>query len=282
MEKEVSLLVIRLGHRVDEAFLSKYPAASVIASPTTGLTHIDLAACEKRGIRIFSLANCRQAIQEITSTSELTLGLIIALLRCIPQANYDVVSNGRWDRDRFRSRQLSRLTLGIIGLGRIGGHLAKYGKTMGMHVIASDPYQPSTRFSELGADGRSLDILLNEADIVSIHANLRDDNIKMISGREISLMRSGALLINTARGALLDETAAADALRAGRLGGLAVDVLADEHCTTPWYESPLIAAAHDGLNIIVTPHIGGCTRDAMHITEECLADTVVNALGANI
>lgn len=276
-DERVSLLVIRLGKRLSADFLSRYPGLTAIATPTTGLTHIDLTQCRKRGIRIFSLADCRQAIDRVTSTSELTLGLIIALLRKIPQAHSDVV-RGRWDRDRFRSRQLSHLVLGIVGLGRIGGHVAGYAKALGMRVIASDPHQPPSRFDDMGVEARDLTMLVGEADIVSIHANLREDNARLISRSVLSYMRDGALLVNTARGALLDEDAAAAALRSGRLGGLAVDVLADEHSDATWSNSPLVAAARDCLNIIITPHIGGCTSDAMHITEECLADAVICAL----
>jgi D-3-phosphoglycerate dehydrogenase len=276
-EERVSLLVVRLGQRLVADFLSRYPSLTAIATPTTGLTHIDLSLCRKQGIRVFSLADCRQAIERVTSTSELTIGLIIALLRRIPQAHADVIS-GHWNRDRFRSRQMSRLVLGIVGLGRIGGHVAGYAKALGMRVIACDPYQPPSRFADMGAEARDLNALVGEADIISIHANLREDNVRLISRSVLALMRDGALLINTARGALLDEDEAASALRSGRLSGLAVDVLADEHGDTSWSDSPLIAAARDGLNVIITPHIGGCTSDAMHITEECLADTVVHAL----
>ena len=126
----VKVLVVRLGRSLDKACLGGYPSLRAIVTPTTGLTHIELAACEDRGIRIFSLADCRDAIDQLTSTSELTLGLIISLLRRIPMAHHGVLHEGCWDRDRYRSRQLSNLTLGIIGLGRIGGHLATYGNVL--------------------------------------------------------------------------------------------------------------------------------------------------------
>ena len=274
----VSVLVVRLAHCLDKKYLSKFSELKAIATPTTGLTHIDIEDCHRRNIRIFSLADCRQAIEKVTSTSELTVGLIIALLRNIPKAHLDVVDNRRWCRDRYRSRQLSCLTLGLVGLGRIGGHLAGYAQAFGMHVLGFDPYQPLSRFQELGVEQASLPALLRASDIVSIHANLREDNFAMLGSEEISCMRQNALLINTSRGALVDENASAKALRAGRLGGVAVDVLTDEHGDLSWNDSPLVAAARDGCNVIITPHIGGCTSDAMHITEECLADFVVSTM----
>lgn len=269
---QVKLLVVRLGRTLDEEYLADYPALCAIVTPTTGLTHIDLTACKKRGIRIFSLANCRDALDRITSTAELTLGLIIGLMRRIPMAHHSVIDLGNWDRDRYRSRQLSTLTLGIVGLGRIGGYLANYALAMRMRVVAYDPFKEDRHFEEACVERRGLDELLVMSDVVSIHANLTDDNHRLIGAREIALLASHALLINTARGSLLDEHAAVDALINNRLGGIAVDVLADEHTSEPLLLSPLVRAARAGLNVIVTPHIGGCTSDAMHITEDLMAE----------
>ena len=275
---QVKVLVVRLGHRLDEACLSKYASLCAIVTPTTGLTHIELSACEGRGIRIFSLADCRDTIDRITSTSELTLGLIIGLLRRIPMAHFGVLHESCWDRDRYRSRQLSNLTLGIIGLGRIGGHLAAYANALGMRVLAYDPLQTDQRFENLRVERKELDALLQEVDVLSIHANLTEDSRGLIGSREIKLLAPHALIINTARGALLDEDAAAKALQENRLGGIAVDVLSEEHSVKLPVQSPLVQAAKVGLNVIVTPHIGGCTSDAMHITEDRMAEVSVCAL----
>jgi D-3-phosphoglycerate dehydrogenase len=275
---QVLWLVVRLAHRLDPQFLEQFPNLHGIISPTTALTHVDMPYCSKRVIRVFSLANCPDAIQSVTSTSELTVGLMIALLRHIPFAHSDVIQHGQWNREAYRSRQLSRLSLGIVGLGRIGGHVAGYAKALNMQVFAYDPWKHDDIFSELGVRRSSLAELLSYCDILSIHANLRQDNIHLIGCAELALMKPSALLINTARGALLDELALSEALRKGKIGGAAVDVLETEHGDFDWQSSPLISAARDGLNVIVTPHIGGCTSDAMHITEERLAEVVVNEI----
>lgn len=279
---DISLLVVGLGRRLNSRFLDRFPALRAIASPTTAVTHIDIRACEKRGIQIFSLADCRTEITEITSTSELTMGLIIALLRGIPASNRSVVAEGIWDRRRYKSRQLSCLTLGIVGLGRIGGHLAGYGRAFGMEVVASDPWQPESRFRELGVRQCDLHELLEAADIISIHADLRPDNENLLDDTELDRLPPDALVVNTARGALLNERAAADRIRNGRIGGIAVDVLACEHNDgDAWSESPLVLAAREGHNVIITPHIGGCTMDAMRATEEFLARHVVGVMTGN-
>lgn len=275
---DVTLLVVRLNHRLDEGMLGRFPNLVAIATPTTGLSHIDAGYCAARRIRVYSLADCREAIEQVTSTSELTWGLIIALLRSIPAAHADVTVGFRWDRDNYRSRQLSRLTLGIIGLGRIGGHVAGYAKAFGMKVLACDPWQLPSRFDRLGVSRTPLEDLLAASDIVSLHADLRPDNVHLIGSRELTCMRSSALLINTARGALVDEAALVEALRSGRLAGAAVDVLESEHGEGGWNRSSLVAAARKGLNVIVTPHIGGCTSDAMHLTEERMAEIVAREL----
>lgn len=279
-EGEVSVIVVRLAHRIDRKLLDRFPSLRAVISPTTGLTHIDVEECRCRGIQVISLAECRDAINNVTSTAELTLGLMIALLRAVPSALRDVVGNGNWNRNHFRSRQLSRMTLGIVGLGRIGGHMARYAKALSMEIVAYDPHQPQERFAELGARRSDLIPLLKEADIISIHASLTEANYGFLGNSEIAAMRSHALVINTARGGLIDEAALADALRNGKLGGVAVDVLRDEDEGVDWIaESPLVKAAKDGFNVLITPHIGGCTSDAMHVTEESIADVAFRKFG---
>lgn len=268
--ERVSVLVVRLGHMIDAALLSRFPALKAVVSPTTGLDHIDEDACAARGIEVFSLKSTPEALERITSTSELTLGLILALVRRIPQANTDVVEKGDWQRNRFKGRQVAGLKLGIVGLGRIGRHVAGYARALGMTIVASDPLWPKTGFEYV--QRLSLPELLANCDIVSLHVKHTPKTRSLIGADQIGAMKAGALLINTARGEILDENAAAQALRAGRLGGIAVDVLANENAVADALAlSPLVAAAQAGLNVIITPHIGGCSQDAMHVTEEVMA-----------
>lgn len=268
---EVSVLVVRLNHKIDNAFLKSFPKLCWIISPTTGLNHIDLEACEEKSIQVLSLNDQPEAIQSITSTSELTIGLILSLLRNINAAHKDVAYHQHWDRDKFKSRQLSKLTLGIIGLGRIGGHVADYAHAFGMKVLAYDPYIPEEIFHDHNVEQCDFIPLLEQSDIVSIHAKLNPENHHLLGLTELSMMRKDALLVNTARGALLDEAAAVLQLEQGLLAGIAVDVLEYEHTEIDWKESPLVKAANASYNVLITPHIGGCTSDAMHITEEIMA-----------
>lgn len=274
----VEVLVVRLAVLIDEKFISKFAKLRAIVTPTTGLGHIDIDICRARGIRVFSLADCRDAILEVTSTAELALGLMIALLRNIVFANKDVVEQHNWDRDRFRSRQLSRLALGVVGFGRIGGHMARYGRALNMRVLGCDPYVDASHISASGVEATSFESILGQSDIISVHASLTEKNVHLFNASAVARMKPGVLLINTARGALLDEPAVVAGLRSGTIAGVAIDVLENEHTDRALSESPLLKAAQDGYNVIVTPHIGGCTTDAMHITEERMAEYVVQTL----
>lgn len=261
-------VVVRLGRAIDDTFLDRYPGLALVATPTTGLTHIDTAECQRRGVEVLSLQAVPAAIERVTATSELALGLLIAACRHLLPAAAHCAGGGR-DRDRFRGRMLSRMRLGLIGLGRLGGHLARSAQALGMRVVAHDPHQADHRFARFGLESCDLDTLLAHSDAVSLHADLRPDNHGCLGRREIGLLAPGAVLVNTARGELVDEAAIAEAVVAGRLI-YASDVLADEHGGPPSPLRALAASGHPGL--LLTPHIGGCCDDAMHLTEEALAE----------
>lgn len=265
-KEEITTLIVRLTP-LPEDFLKDFQSLKCIVSPTTGLTHIDLEFCRQAGITVLSLKGQQDFLAKITSTSELTLGLILSLLRRIPEANRAVVEDGGWDRERFKSRQCSGLSLGIIGCGRIGRHVARFAEALAMELRIYDPFISDSEWRQIGREPSTLDETLRNSDILTIHADDRRDNWGMINRKFLSGVKPGALLINTSRGELLDEAAVFEALKDGTIGGLAADVLANEHTGGHLKGSPLIQAARAGLNVIITPHIGGCSSDAMELTE---------------
>jgi len=200
--------------------------------------------------------------------------LMIALIRKITRANQDVVINKVWNRNLYKSKQLQGSTIGIIGLGRIGSMMSHFCKALGMNVLAYDPYISDASFNNLGVTKSSLRYLLENSFIISIHANLTNKNRHMISVEELSYMSPDTLIINTARGALIDESAVCKSIVSKRIGGIAVDVLENEHTDEELMNSELLSLAKKNYNVIVTPHIGGCTIDAMNITELAIAKTV--------
>lgn len=270
--------MVRLAHFIDEKVLDTFPNLKALVSPTTGTTHIDMQACERKGIRVFTLRNCMPKLEMITSTAEHALCLMLSLVRRMPQAHSSTVERGEWNRDNFCSRQLSSLRLGIVGIGRIGKWMARYAKVMGMEIAAYDPYIASEAFQSEGVSSLALEELCRRSDVLTIHADLRSDNISLIDSDLLDLLPKDAYLINTSRGELMDEEAVAKRVRNSKLAGVAVDVLRGEHESGCLINSPLVKAARDGFNVLVTPHIGGCTTDAMQQTEEILAELVAEEL----
>lgn len=278
LSPETTVLVVRLRYQVNDEFLSKFPKLHSLVTPTTGLQHLDLDAIADRSIQVYSLRDVRGEMHEITSTAELALGLILSLVRYIPSAHNDVVGKNSWNRMAFKGRQLSALTIGLVGAGRVGSQLASFLKALGARVIYCDP-DPDVRSRMIGfGDSLPLNELLQESDVVSLHASA-DHQSPILSADEFAAMKRGTLLVNTARAHLVEEESLTEALRSGHLGGLAMDVLWGEHREdfSPETES-VVQVYRNGGNIIITPHLGGCTREGMEKTEEIMAKFVTESL----
>ncbi len=270
---EITVLVVRLKNYIDESYILKFPNLKYLISPTTGLNHICKDSCLKHNITIISLNDCKEEIKDVTSTPEHTIGLMLCLVRNIVGAVNSVSSSLAWDRDKFRGRQLSGLNLGIVGLGRIGLQVACIATSLKMNIMAYDPLINSEIFEQNRIQRKeNLDDMLANVDILSINASLNKNNFNLIDSNEISKLKKGCFVINTARGELTNEEALVQALRAGNLGGIAVDVLSEEQQLDNVEKSPLVSGSREGLNIIITPHIGGCTLDSMIYTEIVIAE----------
>ena len=185
---------------------------------------------------------------------------------------------GYWDRDAFRGRELYGKTAGVVGYGRLGHIVARYLQAFDMRVLVSDP-DIDPQELEPGLTRVPLDKLLADSDVVSLHVNLCDDTYGFFAREQFDRMRRGAWLIKTARGELIDEAALLAALRSGRLGGAVLDVLCDED-TNGMMSRPLVEYARNNPRLIVTPHIGGCTRESMEKTERFLAGRLVAKIAA--
>lgn len=262
----------RLAHRLDGAFLDRAPLLVAVASATTGLNHIDLDACIARDISVISLKGETTFLSGITATAELTLSLILEALRRTGRAHRAVVDEGSWERDRFRGLQLRGLTLGIVGLGRLGTMVAGYAHAFHMNVLFCDPRPDKVLAPPCFAGRVSFKELLAASDIVTLHANYTHDNRAFFDDRAFACMNSAATFVNTARGELVDEEALLRALRTGAIAGAALDVLDAETERTPLgLGHPLIAYARAGGNLVITPHIGGACNDAMVSSERFVA-----------
>jgi D-3-phosphoglycerate dehydrogenase len=265
---QAEALWVRLRHKIDQEVLAAGPGLRVVATATTGLSHIDLEAAEQRRVRVLSLAGETDFLREVRATAEHTVGLLLALLRQTPAA-VDHVRQGGWNRDLFRGREVAGKTIGLVGYGRLGRRVAEYFLVMGARVVWSDP--------NVGGEGLTLAELLRASDVVSLHASLTPETRGFFGTRQFAAMRPGTWLINTARGELVDEAALLEALESGRLAGAALDVLEGED-STGMSDHPLVRYARRHANLLITPHLGGCTVESMEKTEQFLAEKLVALL----
>lgn len=265
---QADVLWVRLDHSIDREVLDAGAQLRAIVSPTTGLDHIDVRLAAEREIAILSLRGEREFLDSISATAELTWGLLLSLTRRIPAAAA-AVERGEWDRTRFRGHDLRGRTLGIVGLGRLGIQVARFGLAFGMRVLAYDPYQE--RWHPEVARCSTLRELLEASDAVSIHVPLQDATVRLIGAQEVGWMRPHAVLLNTSRGTIVDEAAVLEALEAGRLRGAALDVLPDERLADSPLAQRLIQYAARYENLLITPHLGGATFESMAATEIFMA-----------
>ena len=273
--KEAEVLWVRLRHQIDAEVLAAARRLKIIVTPTTGLNHIDLKEAHRRGIKVLSLQGETEFLNDIRATAEHTVALMLALLRRVPAAVAHV-GKGNWDRDQLKGREVFGKTIGIIGYGRLGRIVARYLKAFDARIFVSDPHIDHKSL-DTGISATSLEDLLRESDIVSLHVSLSDATQSFFGKEQFSRMKAGAWFINTARGELIDETALLDALRSGHVAGAALDVLCEES-SNGMINHPLVCYAREHDNLIITPHIGGCTVESMEKTETFLADHLLTLL----
>lgn len=242
------ILVTRHHNRVTSRVLDAARSLRVIVQGTSGLDNVD-PSWEARGLRLLGVPG-----ENANAVAELAIGHMITLTRTVP--HYDrMVRSGRWERgDCARRRELRGHTLGIVGLGRVGGRVARLARAFAVASIAFDPYLTADEMRARGAEKiESLDELLERSEILTLHVPLSRETRGMIGRREIGRLPGGAVVINTARGEVADVDALLEALASNRLAGIALDVYDPEPPDRTWPDDP---------RIILTPHVAGCTREA--------------------
>jgi len=263
-------LIVRNRSQVNAELLAAAPRLLAVGRLGVGLDNIDLPGCEARGITVIPAtgANAR-------AVAEYVIGTMLSLLRGAYASTADVAA-GKWPRNALsQGLEAHGRTLGVVGFGGIGRLAAQLARGLGMRVVGSDAALPPGHpaWQETGAEPLPLDDLLAQADVVTLHVPLTPETRHLLDAARIDRMRAGAVLINTSRGGIVDEAALADALRAGRLRGAALDVF--EHEPLP-AGSPLAQAP----NLILTPHIAGLTQEANTRVSDMVAAGVTMALDA--
>jgi D-3-phosphoglycerate dehydrogenase len=249
--------------------LQRAPNLKLFVTATTGSDHIDAVALAQAGIPLLTLKGQREVLRNITAAAEHSWLLLLACARHLRPALNDVLA-GVWDRQRYPGILLRGKTLGIIGCGRIGEWMSRYATAFGMKCLGYDPYispWPET------IENSSLEVVLSQSDFITVHVPLNDETRGLLGSREFSLVKSGAVLINTSRGEIVEESALSAALQAGRLAAAGLDVLQGEPEIA---QNRLIEYARNHANLIITPHIGGYSPDAVRYVLSFSCERIVD------
>ncbi|GDY14918.1 D-3-phosphoglycerate dehydrogenase [Planctomycetota bacterium] len=243
-------LVVRSATQVTAKVIAAgQPKLKIVGRAGVGVDNVDVPAATAAGVIVMNAP-----LGNIISAAEHTLGMLFAVARLIPQAHAKL-TKGEWDKKSFVGVELDGKILGIVGLGKIGKHVAQVMQAAGMSVIAYDPFLSPEVAKELRIEGVTLDDLLARADFVTLHTPLTEQTRNLINAQRLALMKKSARIVNVARGGIIDETALADALKKGVIAGAALDVFETEPLPAggPLYGLP---------NCILTPHLGASTEEA--------------------
>ncbi len=245
---EAHALLVRSGTRVTAEVLAAAPRLKLVGRAGTGVDNIDVAAATRRGVAVMNTPGGNSI-----AAAEHTWALMLALFRNVPAAARDL-AGGNWNRKKYMGRELQGKVLGVVGFGRIGREVAARARAFGMGVLVADPFVTASVAREHDARLVELPGLLAAADVVSLHVTLTPETRHLIDASALAAMKPGAVIVNCARGGLVDEDALLAALESGRLGGAALDVFETE----PPPPGPLLAHPR----VVATPHLGASTQEA--------------------
>lgn len=266
-KKKIEILFIKLRYKIDKNYLKYFTNLKFIVSPTTSVTHVDLKFCKQKNIKIIKLDQTDLNLKKVFSTAELTLGLILSLKRNIHKSFYDSKFKKNVSRYDYIGKSLNGLTIGIIGFGRIGKMVAKISRAFNLKIIIYD----KLRFKKLPKYIRQvekLDEIFENADIISIHMSPSDSNIDLINKNLLNKCLKKPIIINTSREVFINEVDLINSLKKGVISGIGLDVNKGEYEKDKIFD---LIKSNPKLNILLTPHIGGCTIDEMKTTEEIVS-----------
>jgi D-3-phosphoglycerate dehydrogenase len=263
---EFSALVVRSQTKVTAAVFAAAKNLKVVGRAGVGVDNVDVEAATKNGVIVMNTPG-----GNTISTAEHAFSLLMSIARSIPQADASLKA-GRWDRKKYEGVELYNKTLGVLGMGRIGGEIARRAIAFGMRVLAYDPYLSSSKARTLQVELiEDLDQLLPQADFITMHMPLTPETKHMLDERRLALVKKGARIVNCARGGLIDEAALKDALESGHVAAAALDVFEVE---PPPADFPLRALP----NIVFTPHLGASTAEAQENVGIEIAQSIRAAL----
>jgi len=265
---DASAILVRSATKVDAEALAAAKQLKVVARAGVGLDNVDVKAATQNGVMVVNAPT-----SNIVSAAELAVALMLAAARHVSPA-HAALKNGEWKRSKYTGIELYEKTVGIVGLGRIGVLVAQRLSAFGMNVIAYDPYVQAGRAAQMGVRMLTLEELLDEADFISVHLPRTAETVGLIGAAELARARSSLVLVNAARGGIVDEAALYDALKNGQIAAAGIDVFAEEPCT----DSPLFELE----NVVATPHLGASTDEAQEKAGIAVARSVRLALGGEL
>lgn len=263
---DADALIIRSGTQVDSELLAAAEKLRIVGRAGVGVDNVDLAAATARGVIVMN-APAANTI----ATAEHAFALLLSLMRHVPQGHASL-AEGQWARKAYTGAELRGKTLGIVGIGRIGREVGTRALAFAMRVVSYDPFMPDDTAREMGFEPvATLETLLAQSDIVTLHALVTPDTINMLNANTLAYMKDDARLVNVARGKLVDESALVAALDSGKLAGAALDVYAQE---PPEPGNSLIGHP----KVIHTPHLAASTIEAQTLVSTLIVEQVLDAL----
>lgn len=264
--KQTDFLHVRFKYKISKNFLLNAKKLICVSSPSTGKNHIDIEFLKQNKITFINLRNHKKEMNKIKSTAELTIGLVLALLRRIPES-FDHVKNGGWNRESFIGNDLNNKTLGIIGYGRLGKFVEKIARSFGMRVIKNDIKNIKNNIK--------LEELIQRSDIITIHVDYNINNKNFFTEKHFNLMKNNSYFINTSRGELVNQSALINGLKEKKIAGAAIDVVDDEFTLTSSSNKDLFKYAKKNSNLLITPHIGGLTEESISLSETIIFKSLI-------
>ncbi|MDI6801684.1 MAG: phosphoglycerate dehydrogenase [Thermodesulfovibrionales bacterium] len=261
---EYHALIVRSATKATADIIEAAKNLKVIGRAGSGLDNVDKAAASKRGIVVMNTPG-----GNTITTAEHTIAMMFAVARKIPQANASM-SRGEWEKKKFMGIELFNKTLGVVGLGNIGGEVAKRAQALGMNVIAYDPFLSEEKAKQMGIQKMEISEVINNADFITLHTPLTAETKNIINKDSIKTMKNGVYIINCARGGIVNEKDLFDALESGKVAGAALDVFEKE----PPQNNPLVG--HE--KVVSTPHLGASTQEAQENVALAIAEQIVDYL----
>ncbi len=276
--QKADIIITALDVKLERPILDRAPRLRLIGSRTTQLRYIDLKECASREIKVVNIKADSSVLRKTPSTAEETMALIFALIRNIPWG-FDSIKAGKWRRVEYCGTELAEKAVGLIGFGRLGRMVAHYCRAFNAEVVAHDPFVSASQMKKLGVRKVTLNRLLTSSDIISLHSIYNEHTYGLLGEEHFRRMKKGSFFINTARGEITNEKALLEALRTGRLAGAAIDTLAGESPDGKHLRhNPLVHWARKHENLIIVPHLGGTTFEAIRRTQEYITDLVIKEI----